>query len=238
MASAAPERVPTLKKLAYAAPAFALAVVGIPIYVYLPKFYTDTVGIDIAALGVILGSVRIFDAVTDPPMGYLSDRTVSRFGRRRPYIAFGAVFVALFLVLLFNPPQASPAFETIWFGACIYALFLFWTIVTVPYEALGPEITYDYNAMRSSVCATGCSSPARWPPQPRRPPSRPFSGWRPTPKASVPSSSGSASSMPRSSSAVPGGACWPSASGPCRRRRPPACGRGCTRSCATGPSSS
>jgi GPH family glycoside/pentoside/hexuronide:cation symporter len=145
MASAAPERVPASKKLAYAAPAFALAVVGIPVYVYLPKFYTDTVGIDIAALGVILGSVRIFDAVTDPPMGYLSDRTVSRFGRRRPYIAFGAVFVALFLILLFNPPQASPAFETIWFGVCIYALFLFWTIVTVPYEALGPEITYDYN---------------------------------------------------------------------------------------------
>ena len=81
------EHVPILKKLAYAAPAFALAVVGIPIYVYLPKFYTDVVGIEITALGTILASVRIFDAVTDPPMGYLSDRTVSRFGRRRPYIA-------------------------------------------------------------------------------------------------------------------------------------------------------
>ncbi len=145
MTSAGPERVPALKKLAYAAPAFALAVVGIPVYVYLPKFYTDAVGIDIAALGVILGSVRIFDALTDPPMGYLSDRTGSRFGRRRPYIAVGAVFVALFLVLLFNPPRASPAFETIWFGVCIYALFFFWTVVTVPYEALGPEITFDYN---------------------------------------------------------------------------------------------
>jgi GPH family glycoside/pentoside/hexuronide:cation symporter len=145
MASAAPERVPALKKLAYAAPAFALAVVGIPVYVYLPKFYTDTVGIDITALGYILASVRIFDAVTDPPMGYLSDRTVSRFGRRRPYIAVGAVFVALFIFLLFTPPKGSPGFETAWFGACIYALFLFWTVVTVPYESLGPEITYDYN---------------------------------------------------------------------------------------------
>ena len=85
MAAPVPEHVPVLKKLAYAAPAFALAVVGIPVYVYLPKFYTDTVGIDITALGYILASVRIFDAVTDPPMGYLSDRTVSRFGRRRPY---------------------------------------------------------------------------------------------------------------------------------------------------------
>jgi GPH family glycoside/pentoside/hexuronide:cation symporter len=145
MGEAAAERVPVLQKLAYAAPAFALAVVGIPVYVYLPKFYTDVVGIDISALGTILAGVRIFDALTDPPMGYISDRTVSRFGRRRPYIAAGAVFVALFIYLLFHPPQASPVFETAWFGACVYALFFFWTVVTVPYESLGPEITFDYN---------------------------------------------------------------------------------------------
>ncbi len=145
MADSVMAHVPLLKKLAYAAPAFALAVVGIPIYVYLPKFYTDVVGIEITALGTILASVRIFDAVTDPPMGYISDRTVSGFGRRRPYIAVGAVFVALFIFLLFNPPEGSPAFETVWFGTCIYALFLFWTVVTVPYESLGPEITFDYN---------------------------------------------------------------------------------------------
>jgi GPH family glycoside/pentoside/hexuronide:cation symporter len=145
MAATDSERVPALKKLAYSAPAFALAVVGIPVYIYLPKFYTDVVGIEITALGYILASVRIFDAFTDPPMGYISDRTVSRFGRRRPYIAVGALFVALFIYLLFNPPQASPVFETVWFGICIYALFLFWTVVTVPYESLGPEITFDYN---------------------------------------------------------------------------------------------
>ena len=145
MAAPALGHVPVLKKLAYAAPAFALAVVGIPIYVYLPKFYTDVVGIDIAALGTILASVRIFDAVTDPLMGYISDRTVSRFGRRRPYIAAGAVFVALFIYLLFNPPQGSPSFETFWFGICSYALFLVWTVVTVPYESLGPELTFDYD---------------------------------------------------------------------------------------------
>ncbi len=137
--------VPVAKKLAYASPAFALAVVGIPIYVYLPKFYTDVVGIEITALGTILASVRLFDAVTDPLMGYFSDRTQTRFGRRRPYIALGSVFVALFIFLLFNPPEGSPRFETTWFGVCIYTLFLFWTVVTVPYESLGPEITFDYH---------------------------------------------------------------------------------------------
>ncbi|MFC1875719.1 MFS transporter [Thermodesulfobacteriota bacterium] len=142
-------RVPLGKKIAYAAPAYALAVIGIPVYVYIPKFYTDVVGINVILLGYILFSVRIFDAVTDPIIGFISDRTATRFGRRRPYIAIGAFFVALMMFLLFNPPQASPTFETVWFGMFIYALFLFWTIVTVPYESLGPEITFDYHERTS-----------------------------------------------------------------------------------------
>jgi GPH family glycoside/pentoside/hexuronide:cation symporter len=143
------QKVSFAKKIAYAAPAYALAVVGIPVYVYIPKFYTDVVGINVILLGYILFSVRIFDAITDPVIGYLSDRTASRFGRRRPYIAVGAVFIAVMMILLFNPPQGSPSFETVWFGFSIYTLFLFWTIVTVPYESLGPEITFDYHERTS-----------------------------------------------------------------------------------------
>ena len=145
MHSGQPMKVSMAKKIAYAAPAYALAVIGIPVYVYIPKFYTDVVGINVTLLGYILFSVRIFDAVTDPVIGYLSDRTTSRFGRRRPYIALGSIFIAAAMFLLFNPPQAAPSFETIWFGVFIYALFLFWTVVTVPYESLGPEITFDYH---------------------------------------------------------------------------------------------
>lgn len=144
-----PEKIALRKKIAYSAPAFALAVVGIPVYVYIPKFYTDVVGINIAVLGTLLFSVRIFDALTDPAIGFVSDRTRTRFGRRRPYIALGSLFVVLSMVLLFSPPQASPDFETWWFGFCIYALFLFWTAVVVPYESLGPEITFDYHERTS-----------------------------------------------------------------------------------------
>ncbi len=164
------EKVPFFKKLTYAMPAFSLAVVGIPVYVYLPKFYTDVVGIEIASLGIILFSVRIFDAVTDPAIGYISDRTHTKSGRRRPYIALGSIFVAVAMYFLFNPPVASPVFETIWFAVFIYALFLFWTIVVVPYESLGPEITFDYNdrtslfALRDGLLIAGtllaASSPA------------------------------------------------------------------------------
>lgn len=133
------------KKLAYAAPAFALAVVGIPVYVYIPKFYTDVVGVHITVLGYLVLAVRVFDAVTDPAIGLLSDRTKTRFGRRRPYIGLGSLALAGALYLLFNPPDGSPTFETVWFGVLMFALFLFWTLVVVPYESLGPEITFDYH---------------------------------------------------------------------------------------------
>jgi len=141
----AQQSVPTAKRLAYAAPAFSLAVVGIPIYVYIPKFYTDVVGVHIALLGALILGVRIFDAVTDPLIGVLSDRTRSSFGRRRPFIAAGAVALAVSIYLLFNPPERPPTFETVWFGVWIFCVFLFWTLVEVPYESLGPEITFDYH---------------------------------------------------------------------------------------------
>ncbi len=149
MATAEEYRVSLAQKIAYAAPAFALAVVGIPIYVYIPKFYTDVVGINIAVLGYLMFSVRIFDAVTDPAIGYLSDRTPGRYGRRRPYLAVGSILVAVAMFLLFNPPAASETMETVWFGVTIYLLFLFWTAVVVPFESLGPEITFDYHERTS-----------------------------------------------------------------------------------------
>ena len=133
------------KQIAYAAPAFALAVVGIPVYVYMPKFYTDVVGVPIGIIGSLLLAARLFDAITDPALGFLSDRTNTPFGRRRPYIASGSVFLALSLYLLFNPPAGSAAFDTLWFGFCIFFLFLFWTAVVVPFESLGPELTFDYH---------------------------------------------------------------------------------------------
>ena len=136
-------------RLAYAMPAFALAIIGIPVYVYIPKFYTDVVGIDIGLAGLLLFGVRLFDAVTDPLMGTLSDRTRSRFGRRRPYMLVGSVLIAIALIFLFNPPDASVTWSTLWFAFWIYALFLFWTLVTVPYESLGPEMTFNYDERTS-----------------------------------------------------------------------------------------
>ena len=145
MSTTSDNAIPFAKKLAYASPAFALAVVGIPVYVYLPKFYSDVVGMNIAVVGSVLLGARMFDSVTDPLFGWLSDHTRTPFGRRRPYMAIGAILLAVAIVFLFNPPHASPHTATLWFSVGIFALFLFWTTVVVPYESLGPEITLDYH---------------------------------------------------------------------------------------------
>jgi GPH family glycoside/pentoside/hexuronide:cation symporter len=136
-------------KISYALPAFPLAVIGIPVYVYIPKFYTDTLGVPIAAAGIILLSIRLFDAVTDPLIGIISDNAMTRFGRRRPMILAGAVCVSISIVFLFNPPLTGSAKATAWFGVWVFLLFLSWTVITVPYESLGPELTFNYNERTS-----------------------------------------------------------------------------------------
>jgi GPH family glycoside/pentoside/hexuronide:cation symporter len=136
-------------KIFYALPAFTLAVIGIPVYVYMPKFYTDAAGVNIAFVGAVLLGARIFDAFTDPGIGLLSDNTKGRFGRRRPWIAAGSVLTAASVLFLFNPPLSGNINTGIWFAAGIFLLFLFWTSVVVPYESLGPELTFDYNERTS-----------------------------------------------------------------------------------------
>jgi GPH family glycoside/pentoside/hexuronide:cation symporter len=142
-------KLPLLTKLTYALPAFSLAVIGIPVYVYMPKFYTDVIGLNIAFIGGILLAARIFDAITDPAIGLLSDRTMSRFGRRRPWIAIGSILTAAAVLFLFNPPEGLSINLNIWFGVSVFMLFLFWTVVVVPYESLGPELTFSYNDRNS-----------------------------------------------------------------------------------------
>ena len=132
-------------RLAYALPALSLAVIGIPIYVYLPKFYTDTIGIDIGTVGMLVLCVRLFDAVSDPLAGYASDVVKTPWGRRRPWIVLGALGLAFSLYFLFVPPEGAGPYQAIRFGGLLFLVFLFWTVMTVPYESLGPELTDDYH---------------------------------------------------------------------------------------------
>jgi GPH family glycoside/pentoside/hexuronide:cation symporter len=139
-----------LQKTAYASPGLALSLVGVPLYVYIPKFYTDVVGAPMAVLGYIIMAARILDGVLDPVVGYLSDSTQSRFGRRRPYMAVASTALAIVVYLLYNPPSVvDPSAAAAWFAACLLGLSVAWTLVDVPWESLGPELTFDYHERTS-----------------------------------------------------------------------------------------
>ncbi len=132
-------------KLIYSLPGLVLAAVGIPLYVYIPKFYTDVIGISATAMGGLILVARLADAASDPLIGALSDRTRTRFGRRRPYIALGSLALCACLAALYIPPEWGQPAVTLWFAASILLLSLAWTVVDVPWESLGPEITFSYD---------------------------------------------------------------------------------------------
>ena len=88
---------------AYGQLVMPLAVIGLPVAVYLPPFYSGTLGLDLAAVGFILMLARISDVFTDPLIGRLSDRTRSRFGRRRPWVLAGVPVMMLSAYMLFLP---------------------------------------------------------------------------------------------------------------------------------------
>ena len=80
-------RLSITQKFLYGAPSFAGAAVAIPILIHMPKFYSDVVLVPVGWIAMAIALARGLDAVTDPAMGWLSDRTRTRFGRRRPWIA-------------------------------------------------------------------------------------------------------------------------------------------------------
>jgi GPH family glycoside/pentoside/hexuronide:cation symporter len=146
------KEVPTSVRLAYAAPSLAQALLGVPIFVYLPKFYTDSIGVPLGAMGTIFLVGRVLDALTDPFVGAWSDRLRGPQGRRRPFMRWGALPLALAAWALYAPPALSPQGSTAWFAAFFFVMFLGLSVVFVPYKALGPELTSDYDE-RTSVFA-------------------------------------------------------------------------------------
>ena len=83
---------------------FGLALLGLVVAVNLQFFYTDFVGLSAGLVAWSLLAARVFDSLTDPVMGYLSDRTKTRFGRRRPYFFLAAIPLAIAFYFLFTPP--------------------------------------------------------------------------------------------------------------------------------------
>jgi GPH family glycoside/pentoside/hexuronide:cation symporter len=132
--------------LANAGPSFVLTLVAFNFYVNLPMFYADTIGIPLTLLGPIILLSRVWDALLDPTIGGLSDATRGRWGRRLPWVAAGLVPLVVTNALLMTPWLfGTGGLQVAVLGAVTLLFFLFWTMIAVPYEALGAELTFDYD---------------------------------------------------------------------------------------------
>ena len=137
-------------KLSYGVGDLGMALTSAMLGLLFAKFLTDTVGLrpSLVAIAVFIG--RTWDWVNDPILGYISDRIQTRWGRRRPFLLFGAIpFGLTFLALWWIPPIQSQIWLTVYYTAVFFLFDTAVTIVFIPYIALTPEITDDYDGRTS-----------------------------------------------------------------------------------------
>ncbi len=135
-------RQPVGRLLAFSALGIPLAAVFLPLGVYLPPFYAQTMGLGLGTVGIVFMASRLWNALCDPLIGLLSDHTRSRFGRRKPWIAAGAVIFIAAVVAVYWPPQHLTAFHL---GLALFALYLGWTMIGTPLAAWASELAAGYH---------------------------------------------------------------------------------------------
>jgi len=127
-----------------------LAMIGYPVGIYLPDLYAGEVGISLAAIGTMLMLARTSDAITDPLMGFLSDRVETRYGRRKPWIAVGVPTMLVGMWMLFTPGEGVGApYILVWFAV----MTLGSTLIGLPYRAWGAELSTEYHTRTRIVSA-------------------------------------------------------------------------------------
>ena len=140
------DRVPFWEKLALGTGALssffgfgAIGILALPVYNIL-------LGVDAKLVGIALMIPRIWDAVTDPLMGRISDNHHSKYGRRRPFVVTGALIMGTLFTFVWTVPSGLSEMMTITYFVVMQLLFFTaYTIFAVPYNALTYEMTPDYN---------------------------------------------------------------------------------------------
>lgn len=128
--------------IAYALPALPLAALALPLYVIVPTFYSEAIGLPVAAVGTVLLAIRLLDAATDPVFGWLADRWRGRGGRRRGFFIASLPLTAGSAFMLFWPPgEAGLGYLAFW--AALVSIGFTWT--SLPYTAWGAELSSDYS---------------------------------------------------------------------------------------------
>lgn len=143
MTEAIVEKLTLKTRLGYGIGDIAICLYWSGVGLYLLYFYTDVVGISPSLAGLIYGIGMFWDAITDPFMGYVAERTRTKWGVYRPYLLFGNIPLALSFILLFWVP---PFEGTFLFLFLLFANLLHrtcFTLVSVPFSSLTPRITSD-----------------------------------------------------------------------------------------------
>ncbi len=132
--------------LAYGTPAAAYAFYLFFIQFYFLKFATDVLLAAPAVIGALMGVGRIWDAFSDPLVGYWSDRTRSRWGRRRPWMLAAIPLLAVSSIMVWSPPTAlGPGALVAWSAVALLGFYTSYTIYSIPHASLGAEISTDHH---------------------------------------------------------------------------------------------
>ena len=117
---------------AYTGFAAVLSGAGLPIYIYAPKYYADTFGVSLTALGAVLFGLRLFDVIQDPVLGWISERLTAG---KKTIVTLAALVLALSMIGLFAvAPPISPIW---WFGLTVTGLFTAFSFLTINFYAQG-----------------------------------------------------------------------------------------------------
>lgn len=159
------------EKVAYGLGDTASNIIFQTVMMFLLIFYTDVVGLSPAVVGTMFLIVRIFDAVTDPLMGALADRTKTKWGQFRPYLLWLALPFGILSVLAFTTPDLSDTNKVIYAFVTYTLLMMVYTAINIPYCSLGGVLTANPKervsvqtyrfifAMLSGVLVAACTMP-------------------------------------------------------------------------------
>lgn len=140
------ERVPTSEALAYGAGALGTSVTVSMFMFFFSFFLTDVVGLAPIAVVVLQLLRNGWSALSDPLVGHLTDRARTRFGRRKPFLALGAIPFALSFALLWQVPKGlGPGWTVLAFAGLVILYDAAMSMVSVPYSALTPAMTQSYD---------------------------------------------------------------------------------------------
>ena len=113
---------------------------------YIMKFSTDVLLISPAIMGTIFGVSRVWDAISDPLVGYYSDKTQSSLGRRRSWLLLSMLPIAAMFVMVFSPPASlTGAGLVVWMAVGVIGFYSAMTLFMVPHLSMGPELSSDYH---------------------------------------------------------------------------------------------